>query len=164
MTGKNTLLWTILGLLLVAACAVAIYRVWPLLFPQAEISAALDPECDLRAGPCVTTLDDGGRVSLSIEPRQIPVMKPLQLRVDLKDVQAENVTIDFKGVDMNMGFNRMQLERTGQGVFTGKGTLPVCVRDAMEWEATVFVSTPKGLLSVPYRFITVRPGAVPPGR
>lgn len=162
MTGKNALLWGILGLLLVAVCAVSIYRVWPLLFPQVEISAALNADCDLRAGPCTTILDDGGSVTLSIEPREIPVMKPLQLRVDIEGVAAEDGEIDFNGVDMNMGFNRVKLERAGEGVFTGKGTLPVCVRDAMEWEARVLISTPSGLLSVPYHFITVRPGAALP--
>jgi hypothetical protein len=162
MTGKNALLWGIAGLLLAAVCAVAVYRAWPLLFPNVEISAALNPDCDLRVGPCVTTLDDGGRVSLSIEPREIPVMMPLRLRVKLEDVAAEAVAIDFKGADMNMGFNRVKLAQSGEGEFTGQGTLPVCVRDAMEWEARVLISRPDGLLSVPYRFITVRPGAATP--
>jgi hypothetical protein len=28
----------------------------------------------------------------------------------------------------------------------------------MEWEAQVLIDTQQGLISVPYRFITVRPG------
>lgn len=162
MSGKNGTLWGILALLLLAVCGVALYRAWPMLFPAVEIAAQADPDCDLRAGPCTTRLDGGSSVSLAIEPRRIPVMKPLQFRVEMKNLAADQVVIDFQGVDMNMGLNRAKLEPAGEGVFTGQGTLPVCVRDAMEWEAKVLIATGRGLISVPYRFITVRPGAALP--
>ncbi|MCU7907180.1 MAG: hypothetical protein KZQ76_15360 [Candidatus Thiodiazotropha sp. (ex Epidulcina cf. delphinae)] len=159
----NRLLWMVTGLLLAVVCAVAVYKAWPVLFPEISRSAAVDPDCDLRAGSCVTRLNDGGRVSFSIEPREIPTLKPLRLQVALHGVEADKVEIDFAGVAMNMGFNRVKMERAAEGGFTGNGILPVCVRDAMEWEARVLVSTRQGLLSVPYRFITVRPGAPLPG-
>lgn len=159
----NRLLWMVAGLLLAAVCAVAVYKAWPVLFPEISQSAAVDPDCDLRAGPCVTHLDDGGRVSFAIEPREIPTLKPLRLQVAVEGIDAGKVEIDFAGVDMNMGFNRVKMEPAAEGEFTGNGTLPICVRDAMEWEARVLVSTRQGLLSVPYRFITVRPGVPLPG-
>jgi hypothetical protein len=43
----------------------------------------------------------------------------------------------IRGVDMNMGFNGFKLSCAGDGVFTGEGILPVCLRDAMEWETKV---------------------------
>jgi len=101
-------------------------------------------------------------VSFSIEPREIPVMKTLQLRVLLQQLQAKSVEIRFNGVDMNMGFNRVQLNRAGEHLFEGKGLLPVCIRDAMEWQADVLITTENGLISVPYRFITVRAGQPAP--
>ncbi|MCU7931533.1 MAG: hypothetical protein KZQ90_12095 [Candidatus Thiodiazotropha sp. (ex Codakia rugifera)] len=160
---SNTTLWVLLGLLIAAVCTVAIYKAWPMLFPTINIKAAVDPACDLRAGPCVTQLEDGSLVSFSIEPRELPVVKPLQLQVSLQGLEADQIEVDFSGVDMNMGFNRIKLKNGSAGEFTGSGMLPVCVWDAMEWEAQVLIDTQQGLVSVPYRFITVRPGVPLPG-
>ncbi|MEW8029517.1 MAG: hypothetical protein AB2792_07610 [Candidatus Thiodiazotropha sp.] len=154
----NSLLWALLGLLFAAICIVALYKTWPILFPNAVLKAAVDPTCDLRAGACVTQLNDGGSVTFSIEPREIPVVKPLQLKVNLAGIRAKSIDVDFSGVDMNMGFNRTRLSSVADDVFSGQAMLPVCVWDAMEWEAQVLIDTQKGLISVPYRFITVRPG------
>ncbi|MES9971608.1 MAG: hypothetical protein ABW092_16365 [Candidatus Thiodiazotropha sp.] len=129
-----------------------------MLFPKATLKASVDPTCDLRAGACTTQLNGGGSVTFSIQPRDIPAVKPLQLRVDLEGIQANSIAVDFSGVDMNMGFNRTRLNSQGDGVFSGNGMLPVCVWDAMEWEAQLLIDTRQGLISVPYRFITVRPG------
>ncbi|PVV21775.1 MAG: hypothetical protein B6D78_06785 [gamma proteobacterium symbiont of Ctena orbiculata] len=145
-------------MLFAAICIVALYKTWPMLFPKAAHTASVDPACDLRANGCTTQLNGGGSVTFSIQPRDIPVVKPLALRVDLAGIEAKSIAVDFSGVDMNMGFNRTQLSAQGDGVFSGKGMLPVCVWDAMEWEARVLIDTSQGLISVPYRFITVRPG------
>lgn len=164
MKKSNALLWGLLGLLLTAVCVLALYRAWPLLFPEVATSIPADPSCDLRAGPCTSSLDGTTRVSFAIEPRDIPLVKRLMLQVELQGLEAREVEVDFSGVDMNMGFNRFKLSPAGEGVFTGQGILPICVRDAMEWEAKVLISTPSGLKSVAYRFITVRSGLPLPGR
>ncbi|MCG7899441.1 MAG: hypothetical protein JAY99_03825 [Candidatus Thiodiazotropha lotti] len=156
-------LWILAGLLTIAVSAVAIYKAQPILFPEVTRSGELDPDCDLRAGPCVSQLNDAVRVSFAIEPREIPLVKPLHLQVSLEGIQADQVQVDFTGVDMNMGFNRVTLNDAGAGEFKGDGMLPVCVWDAMEWEAKVLISTGQGLISMPYRFITVRPGIPLPG-
>ncbi|MES9967608.1 MAG: hypothetical protein ABW085_10385 [Sedimenticola sp.] len=158
MEKTNSTLWLIVGALFIALAGAATYKAWPLLFPKAVVSAGLDPACDLRAGPCTSRLPDGSRVTFGIEPRSIPLVKPLVLRVSVEGIAPSAVEIDFSGVDMNMGFNRPQLEEAGDGEYAGNGTLPVCVRDAMEWEAKVMLHTDRGLVSVPYRFITVKPG------
>lgn len=159
LKSNNWVLWSAFGGLLIAVCVLAIVRAWPLLFPDAAISVAADPACDLRSGPCAAEVAPAGRVSLSIEPRGIPVMQPLGLRVEIRGIDARSVKVDFSGIDMNMGFNRIALERKEEGVYTGSGILPVCIRDAMEWEANVMIDTPQGPISVAYRFMTVRPGA-----
>ncbi|MEN8177479.1 MAG: hypothetical protein ABFS39_02550 [Pseudomonadota bacterium] len=155
---SNLLLWSMAGVMMLAIGAVAIYKSWPLLFPDVLISAPLDATCDLRTGACVSPLPEGGSVSFAIEPRSIPVVRPLQFQVHVEGLDVERVEIDFRGVDMNMGFNRPALEKQQEGEFAGKGMLPVCVRDAMEWEARVLMHTDLGLVSAPYRFITVKPG------
>jgi hypothetical protein len=154
----NQILWALFILFGVSAVGVALYKSWPILFPDVAQSAPLDPGCDLRSAPCISKLPDGSRVSFSIEPRAIPVVKPLRLVVEAEGLEAGRVEIDFRGVDMNMGFNRPSLEKQENGVFSGKGMLPVCVRDEMEWEARVLLHTPRGLIAVPYRFWTYKPG------
>lgn len=160
---RHALLWALLGLLLAAVCAVALYRAWPLLFPDIAYSVPFDPACDLRAGPCTSAIDGDTRVSFAIEPKAIPLVKPLQLEVRLQGLDASQVEVDFSGVDMNMGFNRLRLEQTGEGAFSGEGMLPICVREAMQWEAKVLITTSRGLHSVAYRFVTVRHGQPLPG-
>ncbi len=161
---NNPGLWVVFGALLIAVCAAALYRAWPMLFPEITASVAADPACDLRAGPCVSRVGDDASVSFAIEPREIPLVKPLQLRVELKGLDAQQIEVDFSGVDMNMGFNRVKLERKREGLFIGGGMLPVCVRDAMEWEARVLIHARQGISSVAYRFITVRAGLPIPKR
>ena len=152
----NKMLWLVLGILFSALIAVAVYKAWPLLFPKAAVTLMLDAECDLRAGPCSSPLPEGGNITLSIKPRSIPVIKPLTLEVDVQGLNAESVEVDLTGLDMYMGFNRVKLKETGKGRFNGEGRIPVCVRDAMRWEAKVMVKTSRELYIAPYRFITVK--------
>ncbi|MCG7921497.1 MAG: hypothetical protein N0C83_08300 [Candidatus Thiodiazotropha lotti] len=159
---SNLLLWITLGLLLAAFTLVAIYKAWPILFPQISQSAAVDPNCDLRKAPCVSSINHEVAVGFSIEPREIPLLKPLKLTVEIAGVAVERVEVDFAGVDMNMGYNRVVLQPVTEGQFEGEGMIPVCVMDSMEWEAKVLITTKQGLLSAPYRFVTVRPGLTLP--
>jgi hypothetical protein len=147
----------------VALVGTALYKTWPLLFPKPARLAPLDPACDLRAGPCVGRLPEGGGIRFAMQPSHIPMMEPLTLEVTLEGLEARRVEVDFVGVEMNMGFNRPALEAAGEGRFRGQGMLPVCVRDAMEWEARVLAHTPQGLVMAPFRFITVKPGVALPG-
>lgn len=155
---SNGTLWVSLGMLLIAASVVALIKAWPILFPDVVVELTADPMCDLRAGPCVTKLDEGAQVSLSIEPRELPTMTPLKVQVRVQDLRAESIEVDFSGVNMQMGFNRFKLQHDSATEFSGEGMLPVCVWDAMEWEAKVLIDSRWGKISVPYRFITARQG------
>lgn len=150
-------LWVALGLIFLAAVGLGLHRAWPLLFPELVEEAAHDPGCELRVGPCAVTLPSGGTVSLSVEPREIPVMTPLDFAVEVEGLHALGAEIDFAGVDMNMGYNRVALRQAQPGRYVGQGTLPVCVRNRMTWEAKVLVQTPEGLVAAPFRFDTFRP-------
>jgi hypothetical protein len=151
-------LWAILGLLFAALVGVALYKAWPLLHPKVAVSAPLDPGCDLRAGPCTARFPGGGEVRFGIEPRTLPPVAPLRLTADLGGLEAGLVEVDFAGADMNMGYNRVTLERTATGRFEGQGMLPVCVRNRMTWEAKVMLHTANGIWVAPFRFDTVSPG------
>ena len=152
----TALLWVIAVLLLVAVVAVAVYKAWPVLNPTLAEVAALHPSCDLRAGPCDARFAGGESVRFAIEPQTIPVVTPLRLLVQTTGFEVRAVEVDFAGVDMNMGYNRAGLESVGPGLYEGKGTLPVCVRAHMEWEARVLVHTAEGISAAPFRFETRR--------
>lgn len=155
---NNKILWVLTGSLMLITIVVILFKAWPILFPELIVKLPADPDCDLRAGPCVTQMNDGSQVSFSIVPRELPLMKPLQLQVEVDGLQANRIEVDFSGTDMHMGFNRFTLQPLSNDIFKGEGMLPVCVWDAMEWEAQVFIEVDRGTISVPYRFITVRQG------
>jgi hypothetical protein len=162
-TGKDNRLLVFAVIFLVALISiVAFFKAQPILFPKVAQSASVDPQCDLRSAPCISSIGDEIRIGFSIEPRDIPVVKPLHFKVQIEGLVADKVEVDFAGVDMNMGFNRVRLTPRQQGIFEGEGMLPVCVRDAMEWEAKVLITTQAGIVSAPYRFITLRPGVLLP--
>ena len=152
---NSKVLWTAVGLLAAAAIGAAAWKAWPLLNPEVAASAPLDPACDLDAGPCASPLPGGGRVIFAITPTPIEPMKPLALAVTVEGREVLGMEADFQGVEMNMGFNRAPLEG-GAGRYNGSAMLPVCVRDAMEWEARLLIRTDRGLIDAPFRFVTRR--------
>lgn len=151
-------LWSMAGVLFLALIAVVIYKFQPLLNPELAAVAPVDPNCDLRAGPCVGKFSDGTEISFSIEPKTIPLVKPLRLKATVRGVSANNAEVDFIGLNMDMGFNRSKLKASGDGSFIGNGVLPVCVLTRMKWEARVMVQTDQGTIAAPFRFDTVRSG------
>ncbi|SCZ64598.1 hypothetical protein [Thiohalomonas denitrificans] len=152
--------WLGIGVLLAAGVGIALLvnHYAPLLSPTAQVNVPLDPACDLTETACSSRVPGGGEVKLSLTPRPIPVMEEIRIEVQIEDIQAESVEVDFAGVDMNMGFNRYHLTRTeGEGGgFRGIGVLPICIRDRMAWEATVMIQSDDGLIAAPFRFETVR--------
>jgi hypothetical protein len=146
--------WTTLGLSLAVIAAALVYKAWPVLHPDVVAHAPLNDGCDLRTSPCRVSFAEGGEVTLDIRPRGIPLISPLELKVALIGIEAEVVEIDFAGVDMNMGFNRVTLERSASGKYRGEGVLPVCVRDHMVWEARVMLGNRTGIMIAPFRFDT----------
>jgi len=150
-------LWTIIAVLVLAILLVVSYKLKDILKPNVSVTVALDESCDLRAGACVSELPSGGKISLLINPNDIPILRPLTLQVKTEGIETSNVEVDFIGIGMEMGYNRSKLE-VGQGAnknqFTGKAILPVCVRSKMDWEARVLLKTDEGLVMVPFRFFT----------
>ena len=111
--------------------------------------------CDLRAGPCTQPVGDGS-VTFAIEPRDIPLMRPLRLTVSTTDLPVGAASVDIRGLNMDMGLNRTVLERDEAGGWHGETILPVCSQRRMLWEAAVRLDTAP-LREVPFEFHTVRP-------
>ena len=66
----------ILGIILIAVIG---YKLSPLLLPKADVSATVEPGCDLHRRACAAQVPGGGRIELSIAPRPIPMVTPLQV-------------------------------------------------------------------------------------
>lgn len=155
MEKNNLLMWAIAGVLVIAIAGAVTYKMKVSQSSQVISRAELDPGCDLHKDACKLTLPGGGEITLSIQPRPIPVVQQLAIEVETKSVDAKAITIDFSGVDMNMGVNRFTLKGKQAGSYMGSGILPVCVRSRMVWEAKVLVQTDEGILEAPFRFETV---------
>lgn len=156
MNKISQLVWSGLAVLLVALAVGAALRLGPLSRPEVVATAPPDAGCDLHRGPCAARLPEGGTIELGIEPRAIPLLQPLQLQVRVMGLAAQSVEVDFRGVDMDMGYNRPRLAQMEEGRFAGKTVLPVCVTDRMTWEALVLVRTDRGIVAAPFRFETAR--------
>lgn len=153
MTKKLLLDATILlGLVLLGVVG---HQLAPLINPQTDVTLPLST-CPLAERACVAILPDGGQVELSIEPRPIPLLKPLRLQATFSGTEARKVEVDFAGTQMQMGYNRPQLNREigRNDRFSGQATLPVCSTGTMEWRATVLVDTGKTIVAVPFGFMT----------
>ena len=142
-----------LGITLALAClAVVSYKLAPRQRADADLVIDAPAACDLNASDCAVDLPAGGRVELSISPRPIPVVKPLQIDVRVTGTVAQRVELDFSGRTMDMGPNRTVLAAAGDGNYRGSAMLPVCVTGRMDWRATLFVDTERGRLAVRFGF------------
>ena len=152
---NKTLLATAILLAMLLAGAIA-QKLLPALDKTVAVTLPLDKNCDLQHGVCSSSLPGGGRVSFSIEPRPIPVLRPIKLIVTLQGAEAKQVEVDFTGVNMKMGYNRPLLRATGGGRFDGETTLPICSVNSMAWRASVLLETGGKLVAVPFEFVTSR--------
>jgi hypothetical protein len=153
---KSSNLWTIVLLLGLTLLLVTGYKIKDGLTPAITLTAPLDKSCDLRQGKCQSKLPNGGKVSFSITPKTIPILRPLALVVNIEGIEVSKVEVDFIGIGMDMGYNRSRLEKVDKNYFMGKAVIPVCVRSKMDWEARVLLYTEDGLIMVPFRFYTIK--------
>ncbi len=151
----------IVALLLFGIAAVIGYKLNNATQKSVTLLAASNPDYELRNGPCRAELPAGGSIEFSIEPRSIPLMKPLSLTVNVHDIEVSAAEIDFVGIGMNMGYNRPQLKQVSSNRFEGSTTLPVCILQRMEWEARLLLETDKGTVMAPFRFYTDKSPASP---
>ncbi len=144
------------GVILVAVVVVGGLHIWNQVPKDIVATAPLDVGCNLESGFCEAHFPGNVQIAFSIAPHPIEGLKPLQLQVKTKGLNVERVEVDFRGMGMNMGFNRPRLTEDAEGEYSGTGTLSVCILDRMIWEATVLVSTRDGIYAAPFRFETVR--------
>lgn len=95
--------------------------------------------CDLHTQSCEVTLKDNSLLSLDIEPKTIPLMKPLHFKVT-SNSDLPSIEIKLFATNMNMGFHTVTLKQTAKGIYEGEGMLPTCVMGNMIWQANVILN------------------------
>jgi hypothetical protein len=155
MTSNKKIIMDLAAILGIVLIAVVGYKLSPLLLPKADVNAVPEAGCDLHRRACAAQVPGGGRIELSIAPRPIPMVAPLQVEVTTAGLDALKVEVDFAGVDMNMGYNRPELAAAGPGRFASEAMLPVCVTGKMAWQATVIVESGRQRIAAPFRFNSV---------
>lgn len=95
--------------------------------------------CDLHVNACEATLKDSSKLFFEIEPKAIPLMKPLLFKVT-SAVDLPNIEIKLFATNMNMGLHTIKLTQTSKGVYEGEGMLPTCVMGNMVWQANVILN------------------------
>ena len=124
--------------------------------PQKEAQIVTVTHCQLHESACETTLPNGAIVHFNINPRGIPQLQPLVLRLTLTGMNAKRATVDFKGVDMNMGLMPYPLRKVDGQHFHGKAMLSICIIRKMDWLAQVQIETDDVLWQVNFPFQTVK--------
>lgn len=139
------------GLVILLLIALAVFYAWWHFVP-----GHVEDGCNLHQRRCSAPFPTGGRVILSLAPHPLRYNEPWQVTVAFDGVPAQHikppVEIDFAGIDQPTSFNRVKLSADGQGHFTGEAVLPMCMAQAVAWQASVLVDkhiTPFGFSSEP---------------
>lgn len=119
-------LWVVMAVLLLGACGAEGEKTGQAL----QVAAG----CNAAVTGCEAT-GAGGRMLLSMAG--VRAMQPATVSLHWNGAAAESVVISFNMVGMDMGDNRYRLVPDGQGGWTGKVVLPVCVKGRSDWVADV---------------------------
>lgn len=143
---------------LITLCVALWYLASHLLRGEADVTWHLaTPSCDLHRHDCSVDLGEGRVLTLSVEaPQGIRALELLPLTVRMEGIEAQSVSIDFVGREMDMGLHRFALSQQDKGLFEGVGQVPICTESSMPWQARVIVETPAGRLGSRFDFTVER--------
>lgn len=110
--------------------------------------------CNMNQSSCTATLKEGTLVEFEINPKPIPLMKPLQFRVILHNMHLPYLELTLFATNMNMGLHTFKLYPKENGVYEGEGMLPTCVMGNMRWQANLIINTSSQSLGAIFYFQT----------
>lgn len=123
--------------------------------PRLELT--LQEPCLLREMPCTASDTAGHFVSFSLSPKNIPLMKELQVSAETSGIaNIRSALLTVEGVNMFMGYQYADMRPDNTGKLNGKLTLPVCSMEKMQWKATLELVTDSVVISSSYPFETIR--------
>ncbi len=151
---NKKILIDLIALLCISLIVVVGYKLSPLLLPKADVTIRPDPVCDLQHDTCTVSLPSGGTVEIAMGTQPIPLMRPFRINVTTRNFSPSRMEMDFAGLEMNMGFNRIELARIDDAHHVGEASLPVCISGRMAWQATLLIETGGERIAIPYRFVS----------
>ena len=119
-------------------------------------AAVFVSDCDLRLGGC--EIDASGQeLTFTIDPRDIQALRPLKVSANFHGNVGdlpESVSVEFEGVNMDMGYNRFVLEPSNSGLYTARAMLPACTAETMHWLIHLYVEKAGMLSDFQFRLVT----------
>lgn len=129
---------------------------WQLPTQQSQTTLVLSKaeDCNLHLQNCRIE-QNGIQVGLSIQPQPIPIAKGLAVQSDIHGLEISKVQLDINGVNMYMGYNRVQLHSDDGIHWQGKSILSFCTIDQMQWQLTLLIDLIDGTqVQAPFSLIT----------
>jgi len=154
---KQSLSIVVMLAFLVVPVIIFAFFVWRETSLDAVETGVVDSSCDLHSATCEARFNHGGSLMLSVNPRPITPLTQLDLEVQLVNMDAQQVLVDFQGIGVDMGFYRPELKINNDSLYSGQASLSVCTLDKMLWQATVIVKSEKGMMIAPFRFEVEQP-------
>ncbi|WP_286239113.1 hypothetical protein [Neptuniibacter halophilus] len=154
-TGKRPLLLQALFVLLMLGGLAAVLYGPQLLQPAPPTSRLLTtaPGCNLDRSSCMAGSADQ-QISLSIQADPLRSGVPLQFKVILHNIEADQVLLDLKGKAMYMGINQVRLQPVPEtpGAWQGEATLAVCTTGEMIWISSVMAEAEGNIIQADFEF------------
>ena len=143
----SKILFTLLITVFIAACSQG---------PDSDVVQwDVDESCNLHEQSCVASSGDA-EVSLKISPHPIPIARPLGIEVNTQNLQIKKMELDISGINMYMGYNRVELKSTKPDRFVGTSMLAFCTNQKMLWQITLMIHLADGSqIQIPYELETI---------
>jgi len=116
--------------------------------------AKQDTNCNLHNGACKITLGDGSSITLSIYPKDIPLMKPLKFSVKTKGIKLDKLQLKLYATNMNMGLTQTTLKKIKSNLYEENITLSSCIKGGMIWNANIIANKAQKSLGATFEFKT----------
>ena len=113
-------------------------------------------DCDISKGSCRTSVAKNKFLNLSVLPIGIPQTQALDIAVKLEGFAANDVSVNFEGIEFDHNLMPYLLTKNNSGDFSGQGFISLCALREMSWLVNVIVENDKEILKVSFPFKTNR--------
>jgi hypothetical protein len=110
-------------------------------------------DCALHERTCAAAWSSG-RLSLTLGPRPLQCLTPLQVEVQLAGTTPRAVEVDFQAVDFPEAFHRAVLRPVGERRYAGEAVLPLCSTGRVQWRAQGVIDYGGRRVVAPFLFDT----------